>query len=194
MKSPRDYCRIVGDLVDMRGRSRVGLKRAQAVIPTKLHGQADRMWTATERALERCTSEMPPTLLHGDTHVGQSYITADGRMGLTDWQSILAGGWGYDFGDFVASALDPEDRRNWERELLELYLSELGNAGGTPPAFEDAWLIYRQNVCYPCVAWAFAYGRAFYQPEMQPDETCKEVIRRLATAVDDLDTLNALGV
>jgi hypothetical protein len=50
------------------------------------------------------------------------------------------------------------------------------------------------RLCYPCTAWSFAYGRAFYQPEMQADDACRTVIKRLATAADDLDTFGALGV
>ena len=194
LKTGSDHISYVGKFVDMGGRAAVGLKRAQALVPMRLHGQADRIWKATERALELGTTQQPHTLLHGDTHVGQAYITSDGRMGLSDWQSIMAGGWGYDYGYFVATALDPDDRRAWEHELLDLYLTELAAAGGRPPATEDAWLTYRQNVCYACSGWAFVYGRAFYQPEMQADDVCREVIRRVTAAIDDLDALAALGV
>jgi hypothetical protein len=192
LKTPRDHFRYVSDFVDLGTRSRIGLNRAEDVVPPILRGQADRLFKGTQRALELSTTGQPPTLLHGDTHVGQAYITGDGQLGLSDWQSIMAGGWGFDFGYVVGSALEPDDRRAWERELLELYLSELGKAGGEPPKFDEAWLTYRQSVCYPCTAWAFAYGRAFYQPEMQPPEACREVIRRLSTAIVDLDALAAL--
>jgi hypothetical protein len=32
---------------------------------------------------------MAYTLLHRDSHAGQTYITASGRVGLTDWQVAL---------------------------------------------------------------------------------------------------------
>jgi hypothetical protein len=193
VKTPNDHYRNVAAFVDMGKRCAVGIEKAKDVVPASVRGQAARLWEGTRRQLE-ILSTQTPTLLHGDTHVGQAYVTGDGRMGLSDWQSIIAGGWGYDFGYFVGSACDPEDRRAWERALLELYLEKLDAAGGQAPGFDDAWLTYRQNVCYACTAWSFAYGRAFYQPEMQPDATCREVIRRLATAVHDLNTFDALGV
>lgn len=194
LKTTHDHLRYVSGFVDMGKRCAVGIAKARDVVPVPVRDEAARLWKGTARALEIAATQQPPTLLHGDTHVGQAYVTGDGHMGLTDWQSIMAGSWGYDFGYFVGSALEPDDRRAWERDLLELYLTKLGESGGRAPAFDDAWEIYRQSLCYPCTAWSFAYGRAFYQPEMQPDETCRTVIRRLATAVDDLGTFAALGI
>jgi hypothetical protein len=115
-------------------------------------------------------------------------------MGLTDWQACQQGGWGYDFAYLVGSACEPEDRRAWEHDLLGAYLDELARAGGSAPSFDDALLTYRQQLFYPYSAWAFTIGRAAYQPKMQPVETCRVIIRRLSTAIDDLDSLGALGV
>lgn len=194
LKTTHDHLRYVSGFVDMGRRCAVGIEKARDVVPPAIKGAAERLWKGTARALEIAATRQPQTLLHGDPHVGQLYVTGDGRLGLTDWQSIMSGGWGYDFGYLVGSACELEDRRAWEGDLLELYLATLGEAGGSPPGFDDAWEIYRESLCYPCTAWSFAYGRAFYQPEMQPDGTCRKVIRRLATAVDDLGTFDALGV
>lgn len=194
LKTPVDHFNNVKDFVDMAGRAKIGMERAKEVIPASLYGQADRLWRGTERSLQLATTDMPRTLLHGDSHVGQTYVTAEGRMGLADWQVALQGGWGYDFAYLVGSACEPEDRRAWERELLEMYLQGLKEAGVQPPSFDEAWLIYRQQLFYPYSAWAFTIGRAFYQPQMQPPATCLTIIRRLATAIDELDSLAAIGV
>jgi hypothetical protein len=194
LKTPIDHFNNVKSFVDMAGRAKVGMERAKAVIPASLYGQADRLWRGTERSLQLATTSLPRTLLHGDSHVGQTYVTADGRMGLTDWQVALQGGWGYDFAYLVGSACEPEDRRLWERDLLTAYLARLGESGGSAPSFDDAWLIYRQQLFYPYSAWAFTIGRAFYQPQMQPPETCLAIIRRLSTAIEDLDSLGAIGL
>jgi hypothetical protein len=61
----------------------------------------------------------------------------------------------------VHTACEPEERRARDKELLELYLGELADAGGKAPAFEDAWLRYRQGLFYPYSAWSFTIGRAF---------------------------------
>jgi hypothetical protein len=194
LKTPRDHCHNVASFIDMEARCAVGMDRARAVIPPRLHGHADRLWKGTQLSLELATTELPRTLLHGDSHVGQTYITADGRMGLTDWQATLQGGWGYDFAYFVGSACEPEDRRAWEGELLELYLGGLADAGAPAPSFDDAWLTYRQQLFYPYSAWAFTIGRAFYQPLMQPEDTCLAIIARLSAAIDELDSFAALGI
>lgn len=194
LKTAHDHFRNVSSFIDMGGRCAVGMERAKSMIPARLYGQAARMWRGTERGLEMATTQLPRTLLHGDSHVGQTYITAEGRMGLTDWQATLQGGWAYDFAYFVGSACEPEDRRLWERELLEVYLGKLADAGAPAPGFDDAWLAYRQQLFYPYSAWAFTIGRAFYQPRMQPEDICLAIIHRLATAIDDLDSFGALGI
>lgn len=52
-----------------------------------------------------------------------------------------------------------------------------------------ATLAYRQQSF-----WAYTIGRAIYQPEMQPVDTCLAIVYRTATAIDDLDAFAALGL
>ncbi len=194
LKTPTDHYDNVAQMLDFEGRCKVGMERARSVIPRALLGQADRMWRGTEEGLRVCTDDMPDTLLHGDPHAGQTYVTAGGAMGLTDWQAVMRGGWSYDVAYFIGSACRPEDRRAWERELLEHYLQHLEQAGGVVPSFDEAMLRYRQSMFYPYSAWAFTIGRAWYQPKMQPDEISLAIIERLATAIDDLDCFDAVGI
>src|SRR5260370_16861592 len=115
-------------------------------------------------------------------------------MGFGGWEGKMQGGWAYDYAYFVGSACEPDDRRRWERELLELYLERLERAGGKAPSFDEAWLRYRQCLFYPYSAWAFTIGRAFYQPKMQPEDICLAIIKRLATSIDDLNTFEPCGI
>ena len=194
LKTPTDHYNNLANMLNFEARCAVGMERAKSVIPTALYGQADRMWEGTQRGLEICTEVLPRTLLHGDSHAGQTYLTAGGRMGLTDWQATMQGGWAYDVAYFIGSACEPEDRRTWEKELVEFYLEELVSAGGKAPEFDEAFLRYRQSLFYPYSAWAFTIGRAWYQPKMQPDAISLAIIQRLATAIDDLDCFEAVGV
>jgi hypothetical protein len=194
LKTPTDHVNNVGSFISMGERCAVGMERAKSVIAPGVYGQADRLWKGTVRSLALNTETYPRTLLHGDSHIGQTYITADGRMGLTDWQATMQGGWGYDFAYTVGSALEPEDRREWDRELLELYLERLAEHGGKPPAFDEAWLIYRQQLFYPYSAWAFTIGRAAYQPKMQPDHRSLAILKRLSAAIDENKSFDALGI
>jgi hypothetical protein len=194
LKNPTDHFNNVSQFIDFESRCAVGMERAKSIIPAQLYGQADRLWKGTKKSLEILTEVLPPTLLHGDSHAGQTYITGNGRMGLADWQATMQGGWAYDYAYFVGSACEPDDRRKWERDLLELYLEGLDRSGGKAPSFDEAWLRYRQSLFYPYSAWAFTIGRAFYQPKMQPADVCLTIIERLATAIDDLDSFEALGI
>jgi hypothetical protein len=194
LKNPNDMLDAVLSAIDMKKRCAVGLERAKEVIPTSLHGQSERLWAGVERSLDIATKDMPPTLLHGDPHIGQTYVTGDGRMGFADWQVVMQGGWAHDFAYTVNSGCEPEDRRAWDRELLEAYLEELGRSGGEVPSFDDAWLAYRQQSMFAYAAWAFTIGRAVYQPKMQSVETCLTLLKRITTALDDNDSLGALGI
>lgn len=194
LKTPRDFLRNLNMFTNIRARSAVGQERAKDVIPPALHGGADRLWEGAVRCLDIATDDLPSTLLHADSHAGQTYITEEGRMGLADWQTCLRGGWAYDFAYFVVTACEPKDRRAWEHDLLRTYLKQLAAAGGEAPSFDDAWLAYRQLLFYPMAGWTLTIGRAAYQPRMQPDDTCRSVIHRLSTAIDDLDSLAAIGL
>ncbi|MBF6101184.1 aminoglycoside phosphotransferase family protein [Nocardia cyriacigeorgica] len=180
--------------IDMKKRCAIGLERAGEVIPESLRGQSERLWAGVERAIELATDNLPPTLLHGDPHIGQTYVTGDGRMGFVDWQVVMRGGWAHDFAYTVNSGCEPEDRRKWDRDLLAAYLDELAQVRGCAPAFDDAWLAYRQQSMFAYAAWAFTIGRAAYQPKMQSVETCLTLLERITTALDDHDSLDALGV
>ncbi|RNL80176.1 phosphotransferase [Nocardioides marmorisolisilvae] len=194
LKTPNDFYRNLSTFVRMGPRTAVGMERAKAVIPDTLYGEAAAMWEGTRRALDIATTQVPHTLLHGDGHVGQVYITAEGRMGHTDWQGTMRGGWSFDYAYLVSTALEPEQRRAWDHELLEHYLTCLAAEGAPAPGYDEAWLRYRQGVFYPYSAWAFTIGRAFYQPKMQPDEISLACIKRVAAAIDELKSFDAVGL
>jgi hypothetical protein len=194
LRTPVDYLWVTSQFLDIRRRCEVGMERARDVIPPRLLGQADRLYEGTIRAMRIATDEMEHTLLHGDAHAGQTYMTRDGRMGLADWQCVQRGGWAFDFSYLVNSSLEPEDRRAWHQGLLEDYLASLQKHGGPDISYADAELAYRQQSFWPYTAWAFTIGRAAYQPKMQPVPTCLAIVRRTATAIDDLDAFAAVGV
>lgn len=183
----------IATLINFNGRCKVGIERAKDVMPTSLVGQADRLAEGTLRSLQMLTRRTP-TLLHGDCHVGQTYIAGDGRMGLTDWQLLMRGGWSFDVAYFVATACEPADRRAWEGDLLRHYLDRLAAAGAPAPTFDEAWLTYRQSMFYPNAAWTFTIGRAAYQPVMQSVATCKAIVHRTSHAIIELDSFEALGI
>jgi aminoglycoside phosphotransferase (APT) family kinase protein len=194
LKTPADYIERTSNFLDIRKRSEVGMERARAVMPRGLLGQADRLFEATVKSMTISSDDMPRTLLHGDCHAGQTYVTDQGKMGLGDWQAILQGGWAFDFAYLVNSGCEPEDRRAWQDGLLKEYVTTLKEMGGPTVRLDDALLAYRQQSFWAYTAWAFTIGRAAYQPEMQPVDTCLAIVHRTATAIDDLDAFASVGV
>jgi hypothetical protein len=178
--------------LDWGKRSEVGARRAGDLVPPSLLARHDEVVRAFERSM-KLGSEGAMTFLHGDPHsAGNFYVTGDGRMGWADWGVCLRGGWGYDYSYAVAGSLTVEQRREWERDLLAHYLDKLAEAGGEAPDFDQAWLIYRQQLMYPYVGWSAVYGHGRFQPDSQPPEYCLPIIERSAHAIEDLDAVNAV--
>jgi hypothetical protein len=103
-----------------------------------------RLVNENDAQLYRTWSDGPQTLVHGDSHVGNTYALPDGRAGLLDWQVIFSTRGVREISYFVCGGLTPELRRTHERDLLQRYLDGLSNAGvADPPSFEQAWADYR---------------------------------------------------
>lgn len=136
----------------------------------------------------------PQTLLHGDPHIGQSYITNQDKMGYADWQIVMQGGWAFDVAYAIVSALTVADRRAWEQELLRFYLDRLHAAGGPALLFDDAWLGYRQNMIYPYFCWLMTIAGPIMPllPNMQPDRVAFDIVERSGNAICDLESLEAI--
>jgi thiamine kinase-like enzyme len=134
---------------------------------------------------------LPRGLVHSDVHLKNWYVAGNGEMGLNDWQCACKGNWGRDVAYCISTALAIEDRRAWERELLQLYLEALRATGASAPDFDTAWTLYRQNLFSALAWWTGTLGQPPEAPKMQPRESSLVFIGRMATAIDDLDALAA---
>lgn len=138
------------------------------------------MWQYGERS--------PHTFIHGDAHLGNMYFLPDGRPGYLDWQSPMRGPAMDDVTYFLIGSLSIEDRRKHEAALVRHYLDCLSAyPGAAVPSFDEAWLAYRQQVMHG-FTWVATPA------QMQPDEVVATSTERFCTALQDLDTLQALGV
>ena len=95
----------------------------------------------------------PPTLLHGDAHVGNTYLLPDGDVGFLDWQVARRGNFSLDLGYFLQGALTTEDRRHHERTLLETYRDALELPADELPSADEIWLRYRASVAHGLTLW-----------------------------------------
>jgi hypothetical protein len=178
--------------VGLEKRARVGLERGRAVMPPALYRRKDELLPAVMRSLH-LNSAGTLTILHQDVHQGNWLRDPGGRMGLYDWQAVAKGEWALDFSYAMSVNLTIEDRRAWESELLERYLWRLGEEGvGNPPSFDQAWLRYRQQPFHVVVFALLTIGAGRLQPDMQPKDYMMRCWERIATFVDDHDSLDSL--
>lgn len=162
----------------------LALPREQAVPPALRDAGRIR---AALRALPDISRAAASGLIHGDAHVGNLYFDADGSAGYLDWQTVMRGCWAHDVAEFLGSALDADTRRAQERVLLERYLDTLRALGADAPPFETAWRLYRQHMI-----WAYMW--VLCPVQLQPEAICTINAARAVAALQDLDTLAALGV
>lgn len=179
----------LNDTAGFRRRSRIGLDRAGDLVPASIAGDHDALYRRFMASLA-ANGERPHTLLHSDPHISNWYLTADGSMGLFDWQTLARGQWALDLTYTLASALTIDDRRAWERDLLRLYLDQLPAIHR--PGWDEAWLAYRCQTLHPLIWWLYALGTGSTESDIQPREHCEINVHRFATAVEDLDTVRGL--
>ncbi len=131
----------------------------------------------------------PQTLLHGDPHIGNTYVTPGKDVGFLDWQMARRGNWSLDVGYFLQGALTVEDRRSAERNLLEEYRTTLGLPSGEMPSAEEVWLRYRASVAHGLAIWTatLSGGDAWQRPDIS-----LAFAQRYGAAFVDLDTRAAL--
>lgn len=135
------------------------------------------------RAIARLQPGRGWTVIHGDTHVGNTFLDGAGAPGLLDWQLVQHGHWSVDVAYHIASALEPATRAEHEGDLLAHYLDALGSHGAGAPPFDAAWADYRFAMPYGFFLW----GITLY---VQPD-IISELIYRLGTAVSELESYEA---
>ncbi|MDR3658999.1 MAG: phosphotransferase [Mycobacterium sp.] len=167
-----------------------GQRRADelGLTPRRLVGRGDHLWHSFEASVDT-HRRLPRTLIHGDTHLGNWYITGAGRMGLCDWQCVSAGHWSRDLSYALSSALTVEQRREWEDELIDGYLARLADAGGDAPKRAEALQLYRRQLPGALAMWTTTLYPPKFLPAMQPAATSAEMLRRILTAIDDHDGL-----
>lgn len=167
------------------------LDAAASLMPAKLMQRREEVWPATMKALAVHTSE-PSTFLHSDVHIGNWYQTGAGRMGLCDWQCPSRGHWSRDVAYAISSALEPEDRRNWERELLARYLERLAEHRAPKLNFDKSFTWYRQQLLHAFSMWTITLRHSPLLPSMQTEAMTLAMMERVGTAIDDLDALDSV--
>ncbi len=171
---------IISDQVD-----RHPFKR-ELIAPLGL--DVDELWAALA-VVERSLEAAPVTLLHGDSHIANTYLLPDGTGGLLDWQLQVRGCWAHDVAYLISTALEPEVRRAEVRSLLGRYLDALAARGvAEVPDRDGAW-----EWCRRAVLWGLVIGWLITPPENYGPEITAANTARMVAAVQDFDALGAVG-
>jgi hypothetical protein len=133
----------------------------------------------------------PLTLIHGDSHLGNFFVTAD-RMGMLDWQAVQWAKGIRDVQYFLINSLREEVLAAHERELIEHYVAELQRHGVTLP-YEEAWEQYRAYSFQTLMTSVVSLGTASMT---DMDEVLQTILSRSVAAVRRVgfaDWLDALS-
>ncbi|KAF6515959.1 hypothetical protein HZS61_004700 [Fusarium oxysporum f. sp. conglutinans] len=94
--------------------------------------------TAAFKALWASDSKMK-CIVHGDAHIGNTFISPTGEPGFLDWQVNHAASALHDVAYFIGGSMLIQDRRAHEKDLLQSYLSALKHMGGPKLGIENVW-------------------------------------------------------
>jgi hypothetical protein len=148
----------------------------------------EELWAALATA-ERLLEAAPVTLLHGDSHIANTYLLPDGSGGLLDWQLQLRGCWAHDVVYLLSTALNPRVRRAEGHALLGGYLDALAAYGvRDAPDLAEAW-----EWCRRAVLWGLVIGWLITPPENYGREITAANTKRMVAAVEDFDALGAIA-
>lgn len=87
------------------------------------------LWSAHDEAVYAYWATLDQTVLHGDSHLGNTYSQADGTAGLFDWQVMFRGHGLRDVAYFLQAALTNTMRQQNESDLLGHYFDQLDARG-----------------------------------------------------------------
>jgi aminoglycoside/choline kinase family phosphotransferase len=132
------------------------------------------------------TLQEPQTLLHGDTHIANTYLLPDDKGGLYDWQLMVRGNWAHDVSYLIATGLTAELRRQHGKALLQYYLDLLREQNlPNLPDPDQAWYLYRRSIM-----WGLFVGWLITPPANYGETITAANISRLVAAVIDMDSFN----
>jgi hypothetical protein len=163
--------------------------RKRADVPPSVQ-RLTQFYLENRPALDRAWEALPPTLCHGDPHLGNTYAKSDGASGIYDWQNLHKMNGMRDVAYFMGHSLPIELRRAQEKNLIRRYLDGLAfnGVGHEVPTFEKAFDQYRLLIMdgWTSVWASLAIGG------MAEEARGEILMQRFYAALTDLDTEKAL--
>lgn len=134
--------------------------------------------------LSRLLAAGAPTLLHGDSHLGNLFLDR-GTIGFFDWAVVCRGPGLRDVAYFLSNSVDTELRRAEEEAVIHRYLEVLAGEGAPAPSFAEAWRDYRRFAAYGWIAATATYAAG---SRMQSLEIGALGVARTNATIGDLAT------
>jgi len=181
-----------GERVGLRECHEQAMIKAEAVIPSDVTKRRSEIWPLTIKALD-LHRRAPHTLIHSDVHLGNWYVSGQGRLGLCDWQCLGKGHWARDVAYALSTTISIADRRAWERDLLRRYLAQMQEGCGLSINIDEAWHLYREQIVLALMMWTPTLVHTRTTPDMQPEEMSLEMIKRMTAAMSDLRSLESFS-
>ena len=148
------------------------------------HSRLDRVYAK----LNKWAREQPGPfcLVHGDSHMGNTYIYPDGHRIWFDWQLCRVGHGMRDVNYFMIASLTIEERRAADRQLLDHYRQALIATGVRDVPDRDVmWDHFRRWPVYGIQAWL--------QVEEWWGQNGRPPTERFSAAIIDYDSAGLLG-
>jgi hypothetical protein len=158
------------------------MKKRPAEIPSDVAAVYKRTIENWDVLLEYWFSG-PLSLLHGDSHLGNFFVSGE-EMGMLDWQ---AAHWGKGIRDvqyFLIDSLPADTLATHERALVEYYVQRRGHHGAAIDV-EETWQEYRSFTFHTLMTIVVSIGFGALNEEQ--DVLMVEILRRAVAAVQRVD-------
>jgi hypothetical protein len=142
------------------------------------------------RELLRVPDGHPITLVHGDYRLDNLFFDEQREVTAVDWQIIVKGVGGYDFGYFVSQSLAVDDQREQLDSLAETYLETLRGTGITYPE-EQFWFDVRRTVLF-CLTYP-VQAMALDLTDPRAAALVRTLAKRASNAIIEMGALDLVG-
>jgi len=142
------------EIVPRHVRHQIQTEQFKREMVQRLHTTVDELFERLQK-VQLHQAQLPQTVCHGDTHIGNTYTLPGDKGGLLDWQLASQGFALHDVSYVIATGLSIEDRRVHERALLDYYREQLLAKGvKSPPSQTEFWAEYcRAMVWCVYIGW-----------------------------------------
>tara|TARA_Y100001936_G_C16092403_1_gene687643 strand:- start:5990 stop:7060 length:1071 start_codon:yes stop_codon:yes gene_type:complete len=163
-----------------------GLRLAGELISPVLNASAIR-YAHNRRKIMRFLSGSPKTLIHHDCHPGNLFWK-EAQPGFLDWQLVRIGEGISDISYFLSMAIKPEERKKYEKNLLDIYKQELINHGVLCTDLENMQQRYYAHLIYPFEAMIITLAIG----GMMNLESNLKMLSRTISAIEDHNVFSTL--